>query len=312
MTDPNHWVIGHGLLGSALVRRVRPDRSWTPPSAIAWTEPLLAIAQLREAARQFLSAADDGPWRVSWCAGIGTVGATPSALRDETSALQAVLREITARARSRGRFFYSSSAGAVYAGSPDPPFTESSPCIPVSPYGHSKVIQEQMVRAWAVSSGIDAIIGRISNLYGPGQDFAKPQGVVTQLCRSCLLREPMTIYVPLQTVRDYLYVDDCAAMILALLDDEVRPTDRQPVMRILASGQPTTLGSLIQITARVVKRQPRIVQVPSILSQGQVHDLRLRSEHMPTRPSPGTGLPTGVKRTFDDLLRTFQRGTPWA
>ena len=59
------------------------------------------------------------------------------------------------------------------------------------------------------------LVGRISNLYGPGQNLAKPQGLVSQLCRAQLTRQPLSVYVSLDTMRDYLYVDDAAAMVVA-------------------------------------------------------------------------------------------------
>ena len=62
------------------------------------------------------------------------------------------------------------------------------------------------------------MIGRIANLYGPGQNLDKPQGLVSQLCAAHLERRPVSIWVSLDTLRDYLYAPDCAQMVLDCLD----------------------------------------------------------------------------------------------
>ena len=79
---------------------------------------------------------------------------------------------------------------------------------PVSPYGFAKLDQEGLVATWAEATQVRTIVGRLANLYGPGQNVAKPQGLISQLVLSTLLRRPTSIYVPLDTMRDYLYVDD--------------------------------------------------------------------------------------------------------
>ena len=54
------------------------------------------------------------------------------------------------------------------------------------------------------------MIGRFSNLYGPGQNLGKLQGLISRLALSAVTRQPINIFVPLDTIRDYVYVDDAA------------------------------------------------------------------------------------------------------
>ena len=55
------------------------------------------------------------------------------------------------------------------------------------------------------------LIGRIANLYGPGQNLAKAQGLVSQLCAAQLERARSSIWVSLDTLRDYLFAPDCCS-----------------------------------------------------------------------------------------------------
>ncbi len=104
--------------------------------------------------------------------------------------------------------FIASSAGGTYAGSPDePPYTEESTTVAVSAYGHSKLRIEAAISPMT-AAGTRVCIGRIANLYGPGQNLQKPQGLVSQLCLTHLNRQPLGIYVSLDSLRDYVFVTD--------------------------------------------------------------------------------------------------------
>ena len=152
---------------------------------------------------------------VFWCAGAGVVGTSQEALDAELSVLRGFLEGWHPRDSA---FFFASSAGGVYAGSAGPPFTEETTPVPLAPYGHAKISAEQLTREFSARTGVPVLAARISNLYGPGQDISKPQGLVSQLCRAQLTRQPLSVYVSLDTMRDYLYVDDAARMSVAALD----------------------------------------------------------------------------------------------
>src|SRR5205085_1105739 len=115
---------------------------------------------------------------------------------------------------------------------------------PRTPYGVAKLAMEAAVGRFAADTGTPTVVGRIGNLYGPGQNLAKPQGLVSQVCRTHLTGQPLLLYVPLDTMRDYIYVRDCADVIAAALGsvrERVAGNVGGPVVtKILASGQSTT------------------------------------------------------------------------
>ena len=51
----------------------------------------------------------------------------------------------------------------------------------MAPYGHEKLIQEKLFTNLAEQTGSDLLIGRLSNLYGPGQKLTKPQGLIAHV-----------------------------------------------------------------------------------------------------------------------------------
>jgi UDP-glucose 4-epimerase len=211
----------------------------------------------------------------------------------------------------RGAVFLASSAGGVYAGVGAPPFDEASPTRPLSTYGATKLEAEKMISEWSKNCGASVFIGRIANLYGPGQNLDKAQGIVSQVCRGYLTGRTSFIYVSLDTIRDYLYAPDCARLIvdgLGRLRCE-REGDSTVVMKILASQRAITVGAVLGEMRRIMKGSMRIVVAKSPESSAQVRDLSLRSRTWPDLDRRTlTPFPVGVARTVADVLRHLQRG----
>jgi UDP-glucose 4-epimerase len=319
MSGELFWVIGaRGLLGSAVVRHLqaRPDAQ-VMTAAIPWHDEQLAIEAFRRGVGDLAAHAAGGPWRVLWCAGTG-VPATPQDVLDaELRVLGALLDALADHLATgnpplsrAGVVFLASSAGAVYGGSAAPPFDEHTEPVPLSHYGWAKLAQEQIVRDFSTRTGISTLIGRISNLYGPGQNLGKAQGIISHLCRAHLTGQPASIYVSMDTIRDYIYVDDCAAKItdgLRLMG--AGQLGGPSLTKILAAQQGTTLAAVLGYCQRVFKRRPRVVLGSSVLSSVQAHDLRLRSVVAPEIDCrPLTPMVAGVNATHTDLALALQRG----
>jgi len=314
---PLAWVVGRGgLLGQAVEAALVTTRGaqlWRPPEAIRWSAPEAGVPELRRHASEFLHAAGDRPWSVAWCAGAGVMGTTAQALALELDALRATLDGLAAAPSGHhGSFFFASSAGGVYAGVGAPPYSESSPVRPLAPYGQAKLDAEALVEAWSHRTGTPSLVGRIANLYGPGQNLAKAQGLISQICRSHLTGQPLSIYVSLDTLRDYLFAPDCAALIvegLARLRQEQSGTAPMVVTKILASQRAITIGAVLGEMRRIFKSWPRIVLGASSASAMQARDLSLRSRVWPELDHRGlTPFPVGVATTAADLLRRLQGG----
>ncbi len=297
---------------SATLRRSGPV--WSQPEATRW-HAAGAAGQLVDSVGAFSVDAGDRPWQVAWCAGAGVTGTTAAELEQECEVFESFLAALETRValgNRDGALFLASSAGGVYAGSAHPPFDESTPPLPISDYGRAKLELEQAARRWSERSGIPVVIGRISNLYGPRQNVGKPQGLISQICRAHLLRQPLSIYVPLDTVRDYLYAPDCGLLVAAALnrlrEQASRPGPRV-FTKVLAAHQGVTIGFLIAELRRIFKRAPRIVYGASANSRFQVRDLRVRSDVWPDLDRfTLTPLPAGMKQTIDALTLALQAG----
>ena len=93
-------------------------------------------------------------------------------------------------------------------------FTEESPFAPNSPYAASKAAAEHLVRAAHHTFGVDTIVTRCGNNYGPRQF---PEKFLPLMLSNALNDELIPVYGDGRNVRDWIYVDDhCRAILLAM------------------------------------------------------------------------------------------------
>jgi UDP-glucose 4-epimerase len=309
------WVVGRGgLLGSAIGRRARERPGWQliHSESLPWIGSPADIADAaRRDAIRLREAAGDGPWAVVWAAGAAVTSSGQEATDAEYDRFVAALAAIgppLADAAGRGMYFLASSAGGVYAGSSGAPFTEHSAPRPLAAYGNLKLRMERALRQHAEQTCSAALIGRIANLYGPGQRLDKMQGIISHLARARLTPAPASVFVPLDTLRDYLYVDDAADLVL----DALARLDRERgiVTKILASGEATSIAAILGHLRALSKARPRVVLGSSPAAQDQALDLRLRSVVWPELDAyRATPLAVGIDRTIHDIEQRLIAGT---
>jgi len=130
--------------------------------------------------------------------------------------LQATLghwRGLSDSARRAFRFVHVSTDEVFGSLGPEArPFDESTPYDPHSPYSASKAASDHLARAWHDTYGLPVIVTNCSNNYGPRQF---PEKLVPVVIQKCLRGEPIPVYGRGENVRDWLYVDDHAAGLIA-------------------------------------------------------------------------------------------------
>jgi UDP-glucose 4-epimerase len=314
MTRPPTWVLGAGgLLGRHVVDALVRDTTPVLTTVVPWQDRERTRAALAEGVRRLEQAACGGAWQLAWCAGAGVVAATEDEMAQERAAFSGLLEELAARPGliGTGSLFLASSAGGVYAGSPErPPYTEASRTGALVAYGRAKLAMEEDVGRFARQTGTAVLVGRIANLYGPGQNLAKAQGLVSQLSRVHLSGQPLSVYVSLDTLRDYVYAADVGELVVAGLDELPARTAGLPdrvVTKIVASGASLTIGSLIGESTRLHRARPRVVVKAPTAGSGQIRDLRLRSVVWPALDRHlRTPMVVGMARTAADVAHQLR------
>lgn len=120
--------------------------------------------------------------------------------------------------KKSGFRFHHISTDEVYGdlGHTNALFTEQTPYDPSSPYSASKAGSDHLVRAWHRTFGLPILITNCSNNYGP---YQFPEKLIPLMILNALEGKPLPIYGDGQQVRDWLYVEDHARALLAVLTE---------------------------------------------------------------------------------------------
>jgi dTDP-glucose 4,6-dehydratase len=94
-------------------------------------------------------------------------------------------------------------------------FTEQTPYQPRSPYSASKAAADHLVRAWHHTYGLPVVLSNCSNNYGP---YHFPEKLIPLIIINGILGKPLPVYGKGENVRDWLYVDDHAEALLAIVE----------------------------------------------------------------------------------------------
>ena len=115
------------------------------------------------------------------------------------------------------RFIYISTGGAVYGEPEYLPCDEAHPINPICPYGASKHTVEHYLYMYQELYGLNYVVLRYPNVYGPRQDPHGEAGVVAIFSGQMLNNHPVVINGDGKQERDFVFVRDCArANLLAL------------------------------------------------------------------------------------------------
>ena len=182
--DPRHVFVKGDVCDRALVARLLAEhRPW---------------AIVHFAAESHVDRSIHGPAEFVQTNVIGTFS-----LLEEARAYWGTLAEPE---KSRFRFFHVST-DEVYGslGASDPPFTETTPYAPNSPYAASKAAADHLVRAYHQTYGLPTVTTNCSNNYGP---YQFPEKLIPLTILNAAQGRPLPLYGDGRNVRDWLYVGD--------------------------------------------------------------------------------------------------------
>jgi dTDP-glucose 4,6-dehydratase len=93
-------------------------------------------------------------------------------------------------------------------------FTEETPYDPSSPYSSSKASSDHLARAWHRTYGLPTVVSNCSNNYGP---YQFPEKLIPLTILNCMAEKPLPVYGTGSNVRDWLFVEDHAVALTAVV-----------------------------------------------------------------------------------------------
>ena len=158
------------------------------------------------------------------------------------------------------RFVFASSGGTVYG--PTRPGTltsEAAPTNPISSHGVTKLMVEHFIKLHGHLDGLEYIILRIANPYGPGQVFRHGQGLIPALMGRYRQGRPITVYGDGSSARDYIFIDDLVRAFGLAAEADAKPS----LVLNVGSGRRLTVLEVIRAIERVADMSFEITYAPA-------------------------------------------------
>jgi UDP-glucose 4-epimerase len=204
---------------------------------------------------------------------------------------------VAARAAGVRRVVYAGSS-AAYGDTPTLPKHEKMLPNPITPYAVAKLTGEYYLSAFTRVYGLETMILRYFNVFGPYQDpNSHYSGVLAIFCRKMLAGEQPTIYGDGEQSRDFTYIDNVVqGNLLAAAAPAEKVSGR---MMNLATGTRITLNEIVAILRELTGYQGQLAFAPARV--GDIHDsladIRLAKELLGYAPS--VDFREGLRRTVE-------------
>ncbi len=124
------------------------------------------------------------------------------------------------RRHQASKIVFVSSGGTVYGIPRQIPIAESHPTEPICSYGISKLTTEKYLHLYQQLHNLDYRILRLANPFGARQRISAAQGAIAVFLHRALRNEPIEIWGDGSVTRDYFYISDAVAALIAVLDYE--------------------------------------------------------------------------------------------
>jgi len=291
---------GAGFIGSALVRalaaagfeaRVLDDLSSGSPANLEGTGADLVTGDVRDL-DLVVGAARGCDVVFHLAAGAGVVESMNDPLTNFDQNGRGTLTALEAARRAEvPRLVFSSSNAPL--GENAYPASEDKPVAPLSPYGASKATGEAYCSAFHGAYGMDAVVVRFSNAYGPRS--AHKGNVIPLFIRRIRAGEELVLYGDGSQTRDFVFCEDLARGLVAAA---TTPGVGGQIFQ-LASGVETSLASLIELIGETAGESPRVRREPPRQGEIQRNYSLIDKARNFLGYSPQVELREGLQRTWD-------------
>jgi len=199
------------------------------------------------------------------------------------------------------RFIMSSTGGALYGEPSTLPANEQSAIQPLSPYGVSKYCAEQYIEYFHRMYGLETVILRYANVYGPRQDPTGEGGVVGIFARHILLGQSCIVYGDGEQTRDFVFVDDVAQANMLAMQGPLGTFN-------IGMGVETSLNQLLAAFEHVVGHPIARQYAPA--RAGEVQRIALNAEKARHELgwNPSVSLEAGLARTIEWCKEVIDNG----
>ena len=156
-----------------------------------------------------------------------------------------------------GRVIFFSSGGSIYGPAQSLPISEAHPTEPRSAHAINKLAVEKYLGLYHQLHGLDYVILRPGNPFGPFQDPDGGQGVIAAFLAHVAAGRPLEVWGDGSVVRDYLYVGDLAQAALLAASTPHRGT-----VYNIGSGVGRSIHDVLEAIQRLAQRDLEVHWLP--------------------------------------------------
>jgi len=200
---------------------------------------------------------------------------------------------------SRPRVIFASTGGAIYGDFVTPPNVEDFPKDPDSPYGIAKLAVEHYLAFYGRIHGLETMVLRYANVYGPRQDPHGEAGVVAIFCGRLLDGQPLTVFGDGRQTRDYVHVRDVAAANAAAATAVLPAAGRLDTRAMnIGTGVETDVLTLAETLRTVSGRTSAINHAPARPGEQQRSAVSISKARVMLGWTPRLSLAEGLEDTY--------------
>ena len=197
------------------------------------------------------------------------------------------------------RVVFSSTGGAIYGDLATPPTVETTPKEPDSPYAITKLAVEHYLSYYTRIHGLETVVIRFGNVYGPRQDPHGEAGVVAIFCGRVMQNRPLTIFGDGTQTRDYVHVTDVAEAAYLVATTSLPPVQRLDDRAFnIGTGSATSVVDLARVLLAVAGADVPIEFAPRRAGELQDSCLSVDKARAVLGWSPRITLEQGLAGTY--------------
>ena len=192
------------------------------------------------------------------------------------------------------RKFVFSSASSIVGEVVKNPVSEDHPYNPKTPYAVAKLSVEHYLRVYQELYGLDYVIFRFFNVYGPYQ-YPNSGALIPVVIDRIVKGREVYIYGDGSTARDFIYVGDLADFYI----ETIKRRDIKNEVFNMGTGKLTTVKEIIELIAKIVGKEPKIVYKPK--KPGEITNFSADVVKLKKffGEVPKTTLEEGLKKTYE-------------
>lgn len=196
------------------------------------------------------------------------------------------------------KIVFLSSGGTVYGMTDAKLVNENHPTYPISSHGIIKLCIEKYLHQFHQLYGLNFLILRVGNPYGPHQQSTK-QGIINVFLRKIINQEKLIVRGDGSAIRDYIYVKDLASIIISLIRNNI-----QNEIINIGSGQGTSVNQVLEILKKI-NSKIKIEYIAALDSDIQKIVLDIKKLESHTKID-FCKLEDGINRTYTSMLNEIR------